>query len=174
MVCTHPPHTPWIENTTYDPEEISLPPNFVDTSETRADRVNYYSDVTLTDRILGNVLDALAEKGMRENTLFVYTSDQGANWPFGKWCVYDGGLRVPLIARWPGRIAAGTKTDAMTCLVDLLPTLLDAAGGPLPRETDGRSLLPVPEQKQETHRDVVFGTHTPSADVGRKTSGTLA
>ena len=88
VVCTHPPHTPWIENKTYDPEEISLPPNFVDTPETRADRVNYYSDVTLMDRMLGDVLDALADKGMRENTLVVYTSDQGANWPFGKWCVY--------------------------------------------------------------------------------------
>ena len=166
VVCTHPPHTPWIENTSYDPEEISLPPNFVDTPETRADRVNYYSDVTLMDRILGDVLDAIAEKGMRENTLFVYTSDQGANWPFAKWCVYDGGLRVPLIARWPGRIAAGTKTDAMTCLVDLLPTMLDAAGGPMPRETDGRSLLPVLKQKQETHRDVVFGTHTGNENGG--------
>jgi len=160
VVCTHPPHTPWIKNTKYDPAKIPLPPNFIDTAETRADRANYYSDVTLMDSILGDVLDAVAKKGMKDNTLLVYTSDQGANWPFAKWCVYDGGLRVPFIVRWPGKVAPGTVTDAMGSLADILPTIIDAAGGKIPENIDGRSLLPTLTGKQKTHRAVVFGTHT--------------
>jgi len=143
IVCTHPPHTPWVKNTAYDPSRIELPANFVDTPKTRQDRANYYADVTLMDGILGNVLDAVAGKGMRNNTLFVYTSDQGANWPFAKWCVYDGGLRVPFIVRWPGKTAAGSVTDAMISLADLLPTFIQAAGAAPPEGIDGRSFVPV-------------------------------
>ena len=166
VVCTHPPHTPWIKNVTYDPLKITLPPNFIDTPETRADRANYYSDVTLMDSILGNVLDAVDSKGMSKNSLFIYTSDQGANWPFAKWCVYDGGLRVPFIARWPGIIASGSETNAMASLVDILPTMIDASGGNVPKDIDGRSLLPVLKQEQTKHRTFVFGTHTGNENGG--------
>jgi N-sulfoglucosamine sulfohydrolase len=166
VVCSHPPHTPWIKNTIYDPSKITLPPNFVDTLQTREDRANYYSDVTLMDTILGDVLNAASKKGMSEDTLFVYTSDQGANWPFAKWCVYDGGLRVPFIVRWPGKIVPGTVTDAMISLADLLPTLIDATGSVPPEKIDGRSFLPVLTGKSKTHREVVFGTHTGNDNGG--------
>ncbi len=166
VVCTHPPHTPWTRNTDYDPAKIALPPNFVDTPETRADRANYYSDVTLMDGILGDVLDAVDKKGLTDDTLFVYTTDQGANWPFAKWCVYDGGLRVPFIARWPGKIAPGAVTDAMVSLADLLPTFIETAGGKPPEHIDGRSFLPVLAGKSTSHRDAVFGTHTGNDNGG--------
>lgn len=166
LVCSHPPHTPWIENTTYDPAKIKLPPNFVDTPETRADRANYYSDVTLMDGILGDVLDAVAEKGMSENTVFIYTSDQGANWPFAKWCVYDAGLRIPLVVRWPGTVAPLSVTNAMASLADILPTCIDAAGGSVPKDLDGQSLLPVLMQERKEHRNVVYGTHTGNENGG--------
>ena len=166
VVCSHPPHTPWVKNTTYDPSKITLPPNFVDTSETREDRANYYSDVTLMDSILGDVLDALEGKKMKRNTLFIYTTDQGANWPFAKWCVYDQGLRVPFIARWPGKITGGVTTDAMINLVDMLPTCIDAAKGSPPENIDGRSFLPVLKDKLKAHRSVIFGTHTGNENGG--------
>jgi len=166
VVCTHPPHTPWIKNTTYDPSRVRLAPNFVDTLETREDRANYYSDVTLMDRILGEVLESVSAAGMGENTLFAYTSDQGANWPFAKWCVYDGGLRVPLIIRWPGRVSGGSVSEAMTCLVDLMPTFIEAAGGKAPGDIDGLSLLGILEQRREGHRKVVYGTHTGNDNGG--------
>ncbi len=166
VVCSRPPHTPWIKNTMYDPAKITLPPNFVDTPETRADRAKYYSDVTLMDSLLGNVLDAVGKKGMNENTLFIYTTDQGSNWPFSKWCVYDGGLRVPFTARWLGKIAAGSATDAMISLADVLPTCIDAGGGALPKDIDGRSFLPVLTGNHKAHRKVVFGTHTGNENGG--------
>jgi arylsulfatase A-like enzyme len=154
----------------YDPAKIKLPPNFVDTPETRSDRANYYSDVTLMDSFLGDLLDAVEEKGMYENTLFIYSSDQGANWPFAKWCVYDQGLRVPFIVRWPGKIAAGSKTNAMISLADLLPTCLEAAGGFAPTDLDGRSILPVLLGRKEEHRRLVFGTHTGNDNGGPGTA----
>ena len=166
VACAYPPHTPWIKNTEYDPTRIKLPPNFVDTPETRSDRANYYSDVTLMDSFLGDVMDAAQKKGMNENTLFIYTSDQGANWPFAKWCVYDQGLRVPFIARWPGKIAPGSSTDAMINLADLLPTCIEAAGGPAPKDLDGRSIVPVLFGRKEEHRKRVFGTHTGNDNGG--------
>lgn len=166
VVCTHPPHTPWIKNKTYDPEKIKLPANYIDTPETRLDRANYYSDVTLMDSILGSVLDAANKNGFVDNTLLLYTSDQGANWPFEKWCLYDGGLRVPLIIRWPGVVRAGTTTDAMVTLADLLPTMIDAAGSKAPADLDGRSFTAVLRGETDTHREVVFGSHTGNDNGG--------
>lgn len=166
VICSYPPHTPWIKNTDYDPTRIKLPPNFVDTPETRSDRANYYSDVTLMDRFLGDVMEAVEKKGMNANTLFIYTSDQGANWPFAKWCVYDQGLRVPFIARWPGKIAPGSTNNAMISLADLLPTLIDATGGSAPKGLDGRSIVPVLLDQKAVHRRRVFGTHTGNDNGG--------
>jgi len=166
VVCTRPPHTPWIKNTTYDSNKIKLPPNYVDTPETRGDRANYYSDVTRMDSILGSVLDAVDKHKNQANTLFIYTSDQGANWPFEKWCLYDGGLRVPFIARWPGKVARASVTDAMVNLADILPTFIAAGGGERPKDIDGRSFMGVLEGKIKTHRKVVFGTHTGNDNGG--------
>lgn len=166
LVCTHPPHTPWIKNADYDPAKIKLPPNFVDTPETRLDRANYYSDVTLMDSILGRVLDATSDYRGADNTMFVYTSDQGANWPFAKWCVYDAGLRVPLLVRGPGRVRPGTVTDAMVDLSDLLATFIEAAGVRPPQDIDGRSFMGVLAGTTRGHRKAVFGTHTGNDNGG--------
>lgn len=166
VVCSHPPHTPWEKNTTYDPDKFTLPPNFVDTHETRIDRANYYTDVTLMDSILGNVLDAARKKGIDNQTLFVYTTDQGANWPFAKWCLYDAGIQVPFTARWPGRIEAGSVSNAMVSLVDLLPTLLEAAGGEAPPDIDGSSFLDVLVGKQDSHHEAIFAAHTGNDNGG--------
>ena len=166
VVCTRPPHTPWVKNTTYDPKKITLPPNYVDTPETRSDRANYYSDVTRMDSILGDVLDAVDKHRSKADTLFIYTSDQGANWPFEKWCLYDGGLRVPFIVRRPGKVTPASVTDAMVSLADILPTLIDAAGGDRPKDIDGRSFMSVIDGKTQKHREAVFGTHTGNDNGG--------
>ena len=166
MVCANDPHTPWAENKTYVPEKLGLPPNFVDTPRTHQDRANYYTDVENMDALLGKVLKAIDDKKMRDNTLFVYTTDQGANWPFAKWCVYDAGLRVPFIVRWPGKTATNTTTAAMVSLCDLLPTCLEVAGGTPPKTLDGRSLTALLSGKTNQFRDVIFGTHTGNENGG--------
>jgi len=165
VVCTHPPHTPWVDNDGYDPDAIDLPETFIDTPETRIDRTEYLSDVSLMDSILGSVLQTLEATG-RDDALFIYTSDQGANWPFAKWCCYDAGLQVPLIARWPDRVEEGAVSDAMVMLSDLLPTMIEAAGGAEAEGLDGRSFLDVALDRKEEHRSVVFGSHTGNDNGG--------
>ena len=166
LVCSHHPHTPWPKNTLYDPSKVTLPPNFIDTPETRRQRCEYYMEVTAADGLLGQITAAVAKRGWTDDTLLLYTTDQGANWPFAKWCLYDAGIRVPLIARWPGKIKAGAASDAMVSLVDLLPTFLDAAGATPPKGLDGRSFLGVLRGRAKTHRDAIFAAHTGNDNGG--------
>jgi N-sulfoglucosamine sulfohydrolase len=160
LVGTQQPHVPWPRNDGYDPAKVTLPPTFVDTPETRAFRCRYYTDVTQADTELGEIL-ALAQKHVpATNTLFLYTSDHGAQWPFGKWNLYDSGMAVPMIAVWPGVIPPGHRTAAMVQWIDLLPTFIEAAGGRSPEGIDGKSFLPVLLGRQDAHREVIFTTHS--------------
>jgi len=160
VICSHQPHLPWAKNEGYDPAKVKLPARAVDTPETRKCRTEYYTDVAQMDVFLGEVLQAVKTNGMENDTLLIYTSDQGANWPFAKWCVYQEGLRVPFLARWPGTIKPGTVTDAMVSFADILPTLIQAAGAPPPADIDGRGFLDVLTGKADKFRDCVFGSHT--------------
>ena len=90
----------------------------------------------------------------------LFTSDHGGQWPRGKWNLYDAGTRVPLIAVWPGHIAAGSRSDAMVSWVDIIPTLIDLAGGKVPASIDGWSFADVLRGKTNSHRDRIFTTHT--------------
>jgi len=104
------------------------------------------------DEEIGRVLQALAENGIAENTIVVFTSDNGGErfadtWPFTgrKKELLEGGLRIPLIASWPERIARNVASDQVTITMDWMPTLLAAAGAsPDPAyPTEGMNLLPV-------------------------------
>lgn len=102
------------------------------------------------DKGIGQILDTVRSEGLAENTLIFFFSDNGAisaggsNKPFrgSKFSNYEGGHRVPAIAWWPGKIAAGTSTDAITMGMDLLPTIMDFTAIPVPetRRLDGTSL----------------------------------
>ena len=127
-VWIHESHTP------HYPEDDLLE-HYADLDEQH--RV-YASVITGADRQIGRVLDAIAELGLEENTLVVFTSDQGshygqhglwgnssASWPF---ITYNENMQIPLIFRQPGQIQAGTETDLMVNQFDFLPTLLDYLG----------------------------------------------
>ncbi|HVA49066.1 MAG TPA: sulfatase-like hydrolase/transferase [Pirellulales bacterium] len=102
------------------------------------------------DAGIGRVLDTLEKTGQAKNTLVLFTSDngglleEGANngpWRSGKTHMYEGGLRVPCAARWPGRIAPGTNTNRTYLTMDVFPTVLEAAGASPPAGIDGASFL---------------------------------
>jgi uncharacterized sulfatase len=172
LVGTNWPHVPWPRKSDHDPVKIKLPPGLVDTPATREARTRYATAVEFADRDLGLVYDA-ARKHLGDNVLFLFTSDHGAQFPFGKWNAYDAGIRTPLIAAWPGKIKAGTATDAIVSWVDLLPTCIDAVGGKPPAngnksgEISGRSFLRVIRDETENHRDKVFVTHSGDGDMNR-------
>lgn len=136
------PHVPWPESTEgYDPASLSLPPKTVDTPLTRDARARYYAAVSKLDKEVGDTLDTV-DKVLGPDTFVLFSSDHGAQWPFGKWNLYDTGTRVPTIVRWGKHVRPGTRTSAMVSWVDILPTLVDVAGGKAPAGIDGKSFAP--------------------------------
>ncbi len=131
-------------------------------------RAAYAAMITRMDRDIGRLMAQLKELGLDENTLVLFTSDNGAVFPlsgtdpafFGstaglrgfKQELYEGGIRTPFLARWPGKIKAGSVSDHVSAFWDFLPTACAMAGLPVPAETDGISYLPTllgqPGQKQ--------------------------
>lgn len=153
-------HIPW---TTGAPEQfdraaVDLPPTLPDLPEVRNDYVKYLAEVAELDRNAGVVLKALEDAGKRNNTLVIFTSEQGAQWPGAKWTNWEAGLRTGFICRWPGRIAAGDTTDALVQYADVLPTLIEAAGGKVD-DLDGASFLDVLLGKSGKHREYAYAMH---------------
>ncbi|QDT62839.1 sulfatase-like hydrolase/transferase [Calycomorphotria hydatis] len=116
------------------------------------DQHRFRSMVEHMDAKVGKILAKLEQLGIRDNTLIVFTSDNGAAFEGqigdlkgGKTDLHEGGIRVPMIANWPGEIPAGTKTDVPGVSTDLLPTFCAAAGVNVPEATplDGENLLPI-------------------------------
>lgn len=163
VICSHSPHVYWRPNEGYDPANVDLPPTFVDTPETRSERAKYYSDVTFADKQLGEVRTS-CRKHLSKNTLFLYTSDNGPQWPFAKWSLYDAGIHMPFVAEWPGVIAPGSRSDALISFCDLLPTLVEIAGGQPPRDIDGRSFARVLSGKAAVHRNEIYAAHSGDRD----------
>ena len=100
---------------------------------------------------IGKVIAALKDAGLNNNTLVIFTSDNGGqlnvganNGPLraGKQDMYEGGIRVPMCAVWPGKIQPGTRSDRVALTMDLYPTICEAAGAKISRQIDGRSILP--------------------------------
>ena len=162
FACSNEPHTPWNKGdaSQYPPEKIELPPYHVDTPETRDGFSRYLAEITYYDDQVGQILALLDKHGVADNTMVVVTSEQGNSMPFAKWTLYDSGLQTALIVRWPGKVEAGSTTDAMVEYVDVVPTFVEAAGGKPDRELDGRSILPVLRGETGEHKQYVYGVQT--------------
>ena len=129
--------------------------------ENHRERV-YAAMIRALDRSVGRVMEALKENGLDDNTIVIFSSDNGGpgyigipdvNKPFRGWKLtyFEGGIRVPLFIRWPGRIAEGVERDVPVAHLDLFPTIAAAAGATLPddRVIDGIDILPFAEGKAE-------------------------
>ena len=153
------PHVPWPAETTVDADRMLLPPQLLDTPQTRVQRSRYLQEVIDLDTFLGE-LRTWSERHLSRDHVFVFSSDHGAQFPFGKWTLYDEGIRVPLVIARSGHYRAGERTDAMVSWVDLLPTLIAVGGGSVPGELDGKSFLSVLTGGKDSHRNRIFTTHS--------------
>ena len=155
-------HMPW---TVGDPSqfklnELKLPPNFADTPEMRTDFSKYLAEIAVLDTQVGDVLRTLEETGQAGNTMVVFTSEQGAQFPFNKWTCWEQGMKTAFIVRWPGKVQAGSKSDALIQYADAAPTFIQAAGGNLSAvKLDGISFLDVLLKREEGQRKYVYGMH---------------
>ena len=170
FACSNEPHTPYDKGdaSAYPPESLKLPPTWVDTPSTRALYSKYLAEITFYDRQCGALLALLDKFEVSENTLVIITSEQGSGFPFAKWTCFELGLTSAMIARWPGKVAAGTKTDALVEYVDVTPTFLDIVKSQQPEATlppessrlDGKSFLPVLLGESTEHKTYTYGLHT--------------
>ena len=163
IVAAHSPHTPWSQGDAnqHPPRELTIPPYLFDTPETRHLLSKYYAEITYLDgHVVGPCLKFVYESGALDNTIVLYTSEQGSPMLFGKFTCYDLGLKTAFLVRWPHHVQPGSQTQAMTQYVDVLPTLIEAAGGPASKNLDGRSFLSVLEGRLERHREHVYGVQT--------------
>jgi len=175
IVASDDPHTPWTtgDASAFDLEKIVVPPYLIDTPATRRLLCNYYAEIANLDETLGTIMRQIDAAGIANNTVLMFNSEQGMTLPFGgKWSCYESGLKTAFLIRWPGTVKPGSATGALAQSVDILPTLVEIAGGdPAAIDTgcadadgfrgfDGRSLLAVLKGKSDSFRDHVFGVHT--------------
>ena len=157
----------------------NLPPHAT-ARDARTLQAAYYAMIELIDDQVGRMLDALRDSGQADDTLVLFTSDHGEmlgdHGLIQKGCrFYEGLVRVPLILAWPGTIRAGLVSDALVELTDLAPTLLQAAGAPVPEWMQGRSLLPLAGGGADPrrHRDAVLCEYFDALDAPDATRATM-
>jgi arylsulfatase len=128
----------------------------------------YYAMIEEVDFHVGRILKALEDSGQADNTIVIYSADHGEM--LGDHGIYlkgphfyEGAVRIPFIVRWPGRYKAGLKTDALVEMVDVVPTLLEACGIPVPQGVQGKSLTALLKGDTTTHRDSIYSEYYDSA-----------
>lgn len=161
FVCSINSHRPWTSGdpSKIDPDRIALPPNCVDNKGTRDLYRRYLAEIGQLDNEVGSVLKVLEEAGKLENTVVIFLAEQGPCMPFAKWTCYRYGQNSAFIARYPNKIAQGKVSDALVQYEDILPTLMDIAGGGPIADIDGFSCLPVLYGERPDHRKWSYGIH---------------
>ncbi len=124
-----------------DIEDVELPPYYADTPFIRRDWANGLEQMQLVDRQVGGLLKRLEDEGLADNTIVFFIGDHGRCHIRGKQFLYDGGIRIPMILRWPGKVEPGQVSDALVMPIDICATILEAAGIAPPVPLHGKSLF---------------------------------
>ena len=124
-----------------DPADVHVPGYLPDTPEVREDIADFHGPIHAADACVGELLQALDETGLAENTWVIFTTDHGIAFPRAKSTLYDPGIRTACIMRWPAGFAGGKAYANLLSNVDMLPTILEAVGAPAPENVEGRSFL---------------------------------
>jgi len=124
------------------PQEYVMPPSTIyDCQANREDMAGYIRSAAIADRCIGIVLDAIKESKLDKNTIIIFTTDHGIAFPHMKCSLYDSGIGVALMLKYPGNPMAGTATDVLTSHIDIFPTLCSLCGLKKPDWLQGLSLV---------------------------------
>ena len=180
QLCFNDPHRPLDRKAIpqpHDPAKLKLPPWYPDTKLVRDDFARYYDEISRFDSDFGKVLEELTKRGLADNTLVVMMGDNGASQFRGKGTLYETGVHVPLLARWPGVMKPGSTSAELISGEDLAPTFLEAAGVAAPQEMSGRSFVKLLRSEPFQGRKYVFAergahgqalpTNSANFDLGR-------
>lgn len=186
MVSLYAPHSPFHFPVEYagrhDPAGFELPPvgpedddqipaifRDLTDDEKRGITAAYYTSTEWMDKNMGLVLRALDESGLADRTIVVYLGDHGYclghHGRFEKHCSYEQAARAPLLFRYPGRIQQASSTEALVEFIDIVPTLLEYCGLPIPERVQGRSLVRLLEGATATHREHVFVEYAQADEI---------
>ena len=180
QLCFSDPHRPLDRDAIpqpHDPSKLTLPAHYPDTPLVREDFARYYDEISRFDGHVGQVLAELEKRGLARDTLVAFMGDNGASQLRGKGTLYEFGVHVPLIVRWPGKVKAGSQSADLISGEDLAPTFLEAAGTDVPKEMSGRSFVKLLRGEPYEGRTYVFSergahgsalpTNSANFDLGR-------
>ncbi|MBG0859270.1 MAG: sulfatase [Bacteroidales bacterium] len=142
-----------ITNVKTDPKKIKVPPYYPDNEIIRVNIAKMYDNIARLDSVVGVLLTELEREGELNNTIIFFWGDHGDGLPRCKRWLYDSGLNIPLIIKWPDRSKAGTVDDRLISSIDLGPTVLSLAGVPVPAHMQG---IPFLGSQKGAAREAVF------------------
>ncbi|MEX2044950.1 MAG: sulfatase [Opitutus sp.] len=156
------PHRDYEEKISADPtrsENVIVPRHLPDTPGVRKELALYYDEIERLDRFVGAVMEELEVQRVADKTMVIFLSDNGRPFPRDKTTVYDGGIKTPLIVRWPGRAVPGSTCSQLVSTIDLAPGFFAAAGlNPLPT-MQGVNFLPLLADPRTPIRREIFAEH---------------
>jgi len=162
--CFTDPHRPYTAPKVHDPASLTLPYQYPDTRGVREDFAAYYDEIHRADSYFGKAMEYLDKNGLRDNTIVIFLGDNGAAQFRGKGTLYEFGINIPLIVRWPGVVKPGTRTEARIQSTDFYPTLLKALGIAMPKNytIDGVDITPALKGKKFDRKPMfTFFPHSP-------------
>jgi len=124
-----------------DPDKVKLPPYYPDHPVAREDWATYLDSIQVMDQYIGKILKRLDDEGLADNTVVIFIGDHGRCHVRGKQWLYDGGIHIPLLVRWPGKLRAGQVFDDLVSAIDISATILRIAGAELPKHIEGKVFL---------------------------------
>ncbi|NVM03693.1 MAG: sulfatase [Candidatus Helarchaeota archaeon] len=141
-----------------DPKNVKIPPFLPDHVEVRKDFAEFYGSIHSVDKMIGKIINCLEVYGMKNNTLFIFTTDHGIPFPRAKCTLYDPGIKTALIMSLPNSnlFSGGKVIESMMSNIDLLPTILDFIGGDIPKNITGKSFLSVLKNENKIFRKEIF------------------
>ncbi|MFX1350128.1 MAG: sulfatase, partial [Promethearchaeota archaeon] len=141
-----------------DPNGVIIPPYLSDNEIVREDLSQFYGAIQGVDTCIGNILKQLEDLGLRENTLFIYTTDHGEAYPRAKCTLYDPGLKTLLLMSWLNSdiLPQNRVYNQLISNIDLLPTLLELIGAKIPKNIEGRSFLPLLNGETDIFRKDIY------------------
>ena len=179
QLCSNDPHRPLNTHgpVKHDPATLKLPAHYPDTPLVRADFARYYDEIAHFDIFFGEVMAELEKRGLAGNTIVGFMGDNGCSQFRGKGTLFEFGIHVPLLVRWPGKVKPGSSSSELISGEDIAPTFLEAAGLPVPPEMTGKSFAKLLRGEPFEGRQFVFaerGAHgsslpgnSASFDLGR-------
>jgi len=156
------PHRPYQPNTIpnpHKPSDVTVPPFLPDNDSTRKDMAMFYDEISRLDSYVGKVISILKNQGVERNTVVIFMSDNGMPFPRAKNRLYDSGIKMPFIVKWPDVVQAGTKTGSLVSSIDIAATICELAGQKIPGSVQGVSFAAVLKNPRKTTRNEIFAEH---------------